>query len=238
MKLVFHMENWAKIVESVVNEKLVPRAEKIAEKSNLEMRSQWRIDKGFYGSKVPEYLDDGYVAGTISIDGGKALTKRDYRATVITRTQAARHDNSVYDRLVKNLYLASETAARFTQRVFGRAREKGGLTISLEGTEPTSGYAFAPSKSTETIVSLGEFSPEHIDRFVDTNFALLNKEGHNLGLWVDGGNMYLDVSRVGPAAAATIKAAQQAQQLGVFDLDKFVTIDIGKIVDGQYIPND
>lgn len=237
MKLVFHMEAWRQVVQSVVNENLVPRAEKIADKCNREMRSQWRVDKSYYGgTKLPDYLDDGYVAGTISIEGGPALIKRDYRATVITRTQAAKHDNARYDRLVKNLYLAGEGAKRFAQRVFKQAREKGGATIDLEGGEPTTGYAYAPAKGTETIVELRDFTQADVDRFIDRNFAALNRDGNHIGLWQEGDKFYLDVSRVGPATEATIRAAQEAQQLAVFDFDSFQSIDIGTIVDGQYKP--
>jgi hypothetical protein len=237
VKIVFHMDGWQKVVEAVVDDVLVPRAEKIADRCNDEMRAEWR-------SRNPEANDDlanvedGYVAGTVSIDGGKSLTKRDYRATVITRTYRAMIDNATFDRLVKNLYLASQTANRFRQRVFGIVNESGGATITLDGSQPTEGYAFAPSKTTERKIRMEDWKPEDVDNFVDDNWVALQRRGNHLGLWVDGGYVYIDVSQVGPAARATINAAQAAEQLGVFDLGNFVTIETGKMVDGAFVSVD
>lgn len=92
MKIEFNMDAWDETVRGIVDENLVPRAEKIADACNSAL-----------ADKVEP---DGYVAGTVSIEGGPALTKRDYRATVITRTNAAKKDNALNNRLIHNFHLA------------------------------------------------------------------------------------------------------------------------------------
>ena len=89
MQITFYARNWSAIAKKIVDEKWVPKAEAIAAQCNAEAG-----------------LTDGYVAGTDSIEGGPALRQHGYRATVITRSWEAQHDNAVNDRLVSNFHLA------------------------------------------------------------------------------------------------------------------------------------
>lgn len=133
---------------------------------------------------------------------------------------------------------------RFTTRsggvgntAYDVAKANGGVTISLAGDRPTEGYAYAPNKTTERRVPAGEFTPQHIDKYIDDHYDELSKPGNHLGMWVKGGQVYLDVSRVGSPSAATIAEAQRADQLGVFDLKTFKTITIGRMDRyGRYRP--
>ena len=90
MQITFHMRAWSAMNKKIVDEKLVPKAKAIAEQCNSEAG----------------LTDDGYIAGTESYDGGPALRQHGYRATVITRSWEAQHDNAVNDRLVSNFHLA------------------------------------------------------------------------------------------------------------------------------------
>ncbi len=102
--------------------------------------------------------------------------------------------------------------------------ENGGVTINIKGEQPNQGYVFALEKETEKVISQNEFSPKHIDDYVRTYRKKLRKEGAHLGSWVDDGSVYLDVSYVGEPSEKTIKLAEKAGQLAVFDLGTFETV--------------
>ena len=122
----------------------------------------------------------------------------------------------------------------FDRRAYEVAKANGGITIDLDGVEPNKGYAYAPNNTAETIIPLAEFTPEHVDDFIDRNFDELLKEGNHLGIWTEGDKVYIDISRVGDPTSKTIAAAQKSKQLAVFDLESFETIDIGRISNGKY----
>ena len=121
------------------------------------------------------------------------------------------------------------------QEAYETVRKNGGITIDLAGHQPPEGYAYAPYKTTEFKVSEAEFTPKHIDDYVDSHFEELSQEGNHLGMWVQNGYVYLDVSKVGPPEASTFAKAQAADQLAVFDLKNFEEINLGTIDDtGKY----
>lgn len=111
-----------------------------------------------------------------------------------------------------------------TDKAYKSTIENDGVTIDLKGNQPTKGYAFAPRKDTETMVPEAKFNTGHIDAFVDKYAEELAKPGNHLGIWVDDGNVYLDISRVGEPSEETIKEAEKAGQLAVFNLETFETI--------------
>lgn len=102
MRIEFNMPGWNAVVHKVVDERLVPKALEVAEACNADLR----VDERGSGQIVAEPASDEYVAGTVSIDGGDALTKADYRATVITRTRRAMRDNAIHNRLTRNFHIA------------------------------------------------------------------------------------------------------------------------------------
>lgn len=126
-------------------------------------------------------------------------------------------------------------APAIRQTAYDIALAKGGVTISLAGNQPTKGFVYAPDKATEFRIPKADITPEDVDRYIDEHFDELTKPGNHLGMWTEGDDMVLDVSRVGPTNAKTIAAAQAADQLGVFDLESFTTIDVGTIdAKGRY----
>jgi hypothetical protein len=119
--------------------------------------------------------------------------------------------------------------------IYDIAKANGGITIDLGGHQPEDGYAYAPRKDTERRIAADKFTDQDVEDYIDEHRALLMKEGNNFGCWYEDGYYYLDVSRVGDASAETIEEAQKNQQLGVFDLKTFDTINIGKLDDkGRY----
>ena len=119
-------------------------------------------------------------------------------------------------------------------KAYQLTKGNGGVTISLEGKQPTDGFVYSPSKETEFVMSNEGFTAEAVDDFKNKNAELLKQDGNYVGVWQDGGKTYIDVSRVGEPSAKTLDAAQRANQLGVFDLRTFSTIITGKIVNGVY----
>ena len=123
-----------------------------------------------------------------------------------------------------------DSRGRFTSKygitdiAYKSTLQNGGVTISLKGDQPAVGFVFAPEKDTEMVVPQNEFTPEHINEFVKKNKTKLRRKGAHLGTWIDEGNIYLDVSYVGEPSEATIKIAEKAGQLAVFDLGTFETV--------------
>lgn len=114
-------------------------------------------------------------------------------------------------------------------QAFEAVKKTGGVTIDLAGNTPTDGFAYAPLKGTEVVVPQGEFSPKHIDDFINTHAADLARPGNHLGMWTQDGNVYLDVSRVGAPTAETLAKAQGAHQLAVYDLGNGHDINLGTV---------
>jgi hypothetical protein len=113
-------------------------------------------------------------------------------------------------------------------------KDTGGVTISLKGSQPAEGYAYAPRKDTEKKIPANRLKMKDIDSYIDSHFDQLSEKGGHLGMWTQDGDVYLDVSHVGPPRASTINQAQAANQLAVFDLKHFNEINVGKISNGQY----
>lgn len=106
--------------------------------------------------------------------------------------------------------------------------KSGGLTYRLStNSQPNTGYAFSPNKGTEVKIPVGKITPRDIERYVEANRDALRKRGAHLGTWVHEGNVYLDVSHVGPSDESTIKLAREAKQKAVFDLSSGEEIPTG-----------
>ncbi len=98
------------------------------------------------------------------------------------------------------------------------AQSQGGITIGLDGVPKTDGFAFCPTKETERVVSLASLTPEVVEQFIQQNLAALSAPDNYLGLWVDDGTVYIDVSQVLPDEQRALAIAAANQQLAIFDL--------------------
>lgn len=110
----------------------------------------------------------------------------------------------------------------------------GGVTINLEGKKPSKGVAYAPFKGTEFAVPEDGFTADIVEEYKTKHLEELSEPGNHLGLWKDGGKVYMDISKVGDPTPETFEEAMSASQLAVFDLEKFETINLGKIENGAY----
>jgi hypothetical protein len=84
--VTFNAKEWNAIVKHVIETQAVPAMQVVADASNATLSG-----------------DQGYF---VSTEGDDPLTKRDYRAPVITATGDAMRDNAKNNTLVKNFYLA------------------------------------------------------------------------------------------------------------------------------------
>lgn len=118
----------------------------------------------------------------------------------------------------------ADTVPNIPQKAADLTKANGGVTISLKGDVPTSGYAFAPSKETERVVSMDDYTKDpmsHVNNFLADNSEELSKQGNHLGMWENDGKMYFDVSKVGNDLPTAIQEAKSSDQLAVFDLSNF-----------------
>lgn len=121
--------------------------------------------------------------------------------------------------------MLEDLAAHAHQRILAN----GGVTLNLQGHEPSSGYAFSPYPELERVLPAHGLQPQHIHQYMTDNHAALAMPGNHLGAWHDtqSGNVFLDVSHVGPAHPDTISEAKKQNQLAVFDLANFQEIPTG-----------
>lgn len=161
--------------------------------------------------------------------GGATGNIADPNAKIVKPTNSSYGATSFYDKETRKEYLAIVTKDSI---------KGGGITVPLSdvNSRPKEGLSFAPSKTTERIVPASEFNAESIEKFIKDNKTELSKPNRYVGNWYNeaDGNYYLDVAEVGAYSAKTIKTAQKAEQLAVFDLKTFNEITIGKITKKGY----
>lgn len=114
-------------------------------------------------------------------------------------------------------------------RAYQKIMSDGGITIDLRGAEPKVGYAYSPYPELERVLPMSMVTPETVLQYLNDASEALAQPGNHFGGWHDteSGNVFLDVTQVGPAHPDTIKAAAKANQLAVFDLSTFQEIPTG-----------
>jgi hypothetical protein len=91
-RLRFNKPNWNKMVKDIVDTECVKRMHRVADACNAGLPLSEKAES------PANYM--------VSVQGDKPLSKRGYRATVITATGAAMRDNASNNTLVHNLHLA------------------------------------------------------------------------------------------------------------------------------------
>lgn len=108
-------------------------------------------------------------------------------------------------------------------RAVEATQKNGGITISLKGDVPTSGFSVATSKDTEQVIPEAKWSPEDVAKYINDNYEALSQPNAHFGAWVDNGQVYMDVPSVFGDFNEAMKTAEKADQLAIFDLSKFET---------------
>lgn len=121
--------------------------------------------------------------------------------------------------------MLEDLAAHAHQRILSN----GGVTLNLQGHEPSSGYAYSPYPELERVLPASGITPQHVHQYMMDNHSALSMPGNHLGAWHDqqSGNVFLDISHVGDPTPETIQEAKKQNQLAVFDLSNFQEIPTG-----------
>lgn len=110
-------------------------------------------------------------------------------------------------------------------KLIDNVMKNGGFTYrAISKLQPTKGFVVSTTKNLEQVVSSGEITPKHLQDYVDKNRDVLAQPNAHLGAWVDGGKVYLDVSRVFTDKNEALKLAEEHQQEGIYDLGNGKTI--------------
>lgn len=123
---------------------------------------------------------------------------------------------------IGSLYTSPEEKS-IAKKAADLTQKNGGVTINLKGDIPHTGFAYSPYKDVETIIPQAEFSQAHVDNFIEKNYNKLNEEGNHLGVWIDNGKVYLDISKVNPDENSAVVDSLKNNQIGLFDLSTFET---------------
>lgn len=99
----------------------------------------------------------------------------------------------------------------------GAILRDGGATISLDGTVPTTGFAVA-LPGHEYIVPLSAFGPDVLRAYLSDHAVALSAPDHYLGAWVDGDEVYLDVTAIYVDRELAMTSARASDQLAIYDL--------------------
>jgi hypothetical protein len=114
------------------------------------------------------------------------------------------------------------------QNLLAQLREGGGFTYSiLEGVAPVKGFALAVYPEAAAVHHINDVTPQALADYVIAHADLLLQEGNHFGAWVDGDQVYLDISRVVTSKKQAQAIGRKHEQIAYFDLfDKnSVTID-------------
>lgn len=112
-------------------------------------------------------------------------------------------------------------------------RPGSGVSISLAGTQPKSGYMVSSHPERTKIVNQRDLSGPAaegiLNDFARRNSDLLTKPGAHIGTWADpkSGKTYLDVSSNIPRARDAISEGKRANQISIYDVKRKRTIDTG-----------
>lgn len=102
----------------------------------------------------------------------------------------------------------------------------GGASHSLSTTSvPQTGFAVSIA-GTEKVISINEFTKESIKEFISKNYNHLAKEENFLGSWVNGTNVYLDVSKAIQSKEVAIYEGIKGDQKAIFDLENLEVINL------------
>lgn len=97
-------------------------------------------------------------------------------------------------------------------------KEDGGVTISMTGAIPVSGYAISLRVFEQTIKT--PLTKRDIQDYIFVNWDFLIKKGHYLGIWKDGDTVYLDVTEVTEDREFALQLGKLNRQKAIYNLDK------------------
>jgi hypothetical protein len=102
--------------------------------------------------------------------------------------------------------------------VYNGTVHDGGITISLDGQQPTEGFAHSLDVANEVKIPLDHFTPEDVEHYIRSRYEQLSQPGKFVGTWVSNGTAYLDISQVSLDHDEAYAGARDAQQEAMWDI--------------------
>jgi hypothetical protein len=119
--------------------------------------------------------------------------------------------------------LYKRAAVPIAQKAYEGIVANQGVTISLNGVQPTSGYSYSTDPQ-QTTVPVAQLTPEAVGNYIANHMTELQEPNRYFGAWVENGLVYLDVAQVEVDYATAYQQAHAAQQKAMFDLATFKEI--------------
>lgn len=101
----------------------------------------------------------------------------------------------------------------------------GGVTEALNGARPFFGYAYALDCCEERMAA-ARFNAHALADYVRRHKSELTRPGRYLGAWLDGEDVYLDVSRVSLDKEDAMTQAARYGQESVYDVETRLTLTV------------
>lgn len=113
------------------------------------------------------------------------------------------------------------------RKLIDKVRADGGCSYSpTYGDMKKTGYGVSPYKEREEQVLFANLTENDLRNYYNENADLLALPNHYLGVWVDNGIAYLDVSVYEPNKKKALYIASHNHQLAIYDLGNQKTIPV------------
>lgn len=115
---------------------------------------------------------------------------------------------------------SQEQRASFGQVGLSRILTDSGFSMDdASGNPPSGGYMLSLNKETERVFDVGSVSIEDIEAYYQEFADLIEGPDKYIGAWVDGDQVYLDVStNMQGSVEEVLAAAEEAEQLAIWDV--------------------
>lgn len=193
-----------------------------------------------HGEYIQQHAPGSQMGGAFEIDHDGSVVDLGQPLSDEEKAQLAHHHPEThYNEGGDDLFNFSKTRGNprtkrasdpgsIDQTAYQSIIDNGGVTIGLNGTQPTSGFAFSPYKHWEMRIPQDQFTPAHVTQYITQHQEALREPNNYLGAWVAGNEVWLDVSQVLPDQNQAMQAAQAAGQEAIFDLSTFQEIPVGR----------
>ena len=122
----------------------------------------------------------------------------------------------------------SPVISRIAKQALDLTEKNGGVTIKLNGDMPSSGFSVADNKLTEKMIPMEKADYSTVENYIRQNLEKLLESNRHIGLWVEDGKLYMDTPLVLKSKIQALNVARKADQIGIFDLEKFETVFTNK----------
>lgn len=173
---------------------------------------------------LPSFLDD-FVAKNFT-DGDTIVIGNAKHGGFVSLTDPF---PNLQKAIRKNKHIGKQAAvdSQFINQALRSVHSGGGATYNLftGNLSGTPNYAVSIYPDRERIVDGVDF--DILEGFVIDNEDLLNSSKNSLGIWVNGGKVYLDVVATIPDRDEAINLARQHNQIAIWDLQNNTEIPTG-----------